>query len=126
NYTFTTNSDDDSFIFVNVQIAAEDPFGHGLNGDFNTSNLEGTSVSTTVITVPTTGNYPFYAAYSQGNGGDQIMVKWSTGSGLTAIQQSAFTLTNVPGVGSVPTMPTPETPDSGMALYRSYPNGSGG
>jgi len=121
NYTFTTNSDDDSFVFVNGQIAAEDPFGHGFNGDFNTSNLEGTSVATTIITVPTTGNYPFFAAYSQGNGGSGVFVKWSTGSGLSLIPQSAFTLTN-----NLPTMPTPQTPDSGMALFRSYPNGSGG
>ena len=114
-YTFFTNSDDDSFVFVNGQIAAEDPYGHGFNGDFNTSNLLGTNQSTTVIVPTATQNYPFFAAYSQGNGGSGIFVKWSTnGSAPALIPQSAFT-------SSV--MPTPETPDSGMALFRTYNNG---
>ena len=61
---FVTNSDDDGYLFVNGQLVASDPGGHGMQDAF-LGGTGGTPVQ--VMLLP--GTYDFQQFHSEGGGG---------------------------------------------------------
>lgn len=82
-YTFPTITDDDSYLYVDGQLVASDPGGHGLR----------TAPNITPITL-TAGEHNFQFFHSQGGGGWGYQLQYNgpdTGGSTQIVPSSAYT-----------------------------------
>lgn len=77
-FTFIANSDDDAWIYVDGQLVADDPNGHG--------NSDATGPGRTFPTFLLSGDHSVVVFYSQGNGGDVSRLRYSmNGGGISTV-----------------------------------------
>ena len=112
---FSSNTDDDGYLFIDGQLVASDPGGHGQRDAY----LGGTG-GTQVPLVLTPGPHNFQLFHSEGGGGAGAIMKWITHfgtpqqSGLTIIPAGIYltqtgvpvaatglTATGAPGTGAI-------------------------
>jgi hypothetical protein len=88
-YTFVTNSNDDSWVYVDGQLVVNDPNGHDGRDTFGTLNGNiGKPISLNA------GNHSVVVFYSQGNGGDVMRLRYTVnGIGIGPISTFNTTAT---------------------------------
>ncbi|MBX3242580.1 MAG: fibronectin type III domain-containing protein [Chitinophagaceae bacterium] len=101
NYTFRTNSDDGSRLYLGPYSYSATPLVDN-DGTHAAQNADGTIYLTA-------GVYPIVITYFQAGGGQTMSVSWSTpqtGGSFVTIPNSAFVGASVPPGGAVPSKPT--------------------
>jgi fibronectin type 3 domain-containing protein len=81
-YTFVTNSDDDSWVYVDGQLVVNDPNGHGGRDTIGNGAING-NIGTPISL--TTGNHSVVVFYSQGTGCDAMRLRWTTGAAIAPV-----------------------------------------
>ncbi|HEY4154325.1 MAG TPA: PA14 domain-containing protein, partial [Puia sp.] len=117
NYTFRTNSDDGSKLYLGALNQTTSPYSFGATALVNNDGLHGgQNVNSSVVNL-TAGVYPIAVTYYEQGGGQSIAVSWKTpqsGSSFVTIPDSVFAQ-KVTFPGSAPSVPSKLTATAASA-----------
>ncbi|MFL5742649.1 MAG: fibronectin type III domain-containing protein [Flavisolibacter sp.] len=117
NYTFATNSDDGSKLYLGAKDAIGSPYSFSAVATVNNDGNHGATTAFSSQVFLLKGIYPIAVAYYQGVGGFTIGISWKTpssGGNFVTIPNSAFSDTTV--VNGTP----PSKPSNLVATAVSY------
>ncbi len=94
NYTFRTNSDDGSRLYLGANGGTSSPYSFSATPLVDNDGLHGSQDANSVVRSLTAGTYPIAISFFQLGGGASMNVYWrnpQTGNQFVAIPDSAFT-----------------------------------
>lgn len=103
-YTFRTNSDDGSRLWLGSLNATTSPYSFSGTPTVNNDGLHGSQDRNSTALTLTAGVYPIAVAFYEQGGGESLLVSWrtpSTGTNFVPIPSSAFVGNASPG-GAIP------------------------
>lgn len=106
-YTFRTNSDDGSKLYLGTLNQSASPYSHTATPLVNNDGKHGTQNRDGTITL-TAGTYPIAITYFEGNSGQSIAVSWRTpltGTNFVTIPDAVFADPVIPQ-GQAPVSPS--------------------